>query len=171
MRIWAEERKLGTTEILLTLPVPEYKIVLGKFLGTFLFLVLTLAFTFLMPVIVRISGPADLGVIFASYIRTLFFGASLIALGMWVSAMTENQIIAFIFSIVLSFFFLIMGTDMVLQPLPSFMTPVVQFFSLFSHFASMARGVLDSRDIFYFLSFIAFFLFLNVQQIRGRRFD
>lgn len=171
MRVWAEEKKLGTIELLLTLPVREVDIVLGKFLASFLFLAITLLLSFMVPVIVIWSGPADIGVILASYLGTLFLGGAYIALGIWISAFTDNQIIAFILSIVASFLFFIVSQVFVLQSVPSFLASFFQFIGLGSHFSSITRGVLDSRDILYYLSFIGFFLFLNVRQISGRRFQ
>ncbi|MDP2690837.1 MAG: ABC transporter permease subunit [Candidatus Gracilibacteria bacterium] len=170
MRVWAEEKKLGTAEILLTMPVSDLAVVLGKFFGCFLFLALALLMTFMIPVIVAWSGPADFGVIFASYIGTLFLGASYIALGVWISAHTDNQIIAFILSIVVLFVFFIIGQPFVTLHVPGFVAPVFQFVSLGEHFNSIARGVIDSRDVLFYLSFIGFFLFLNVQQVLNRRF-
>lgn len=171
MRVWAEEKKLGTIELLLTSPIKDVHIVIGKFLGAFLFLAIALLLSFMVPVVVRWSGSADLGVIFASYLGTLFLGGAYIALGIWLSAFTDNQIIAFILSIVASFLFFIIGQVFVLQSVPSFMASFFQFLGLGSHYTSITRGVLDSRDILYYLSFIGFFLFLNVRQIVGRRFQ
>lgn len=170
MRIWAEEKKLGTVELLLTMPVKDSEIVMGKYLASLLFLAITLALSFMIPAVVVWSGPADLGVIFASYIGSLFLGGAFIALGVWLSACTDNQIIAFILSIVASFLFFIMGQVFVLQSVPGFMAGFLQFLGLGSHFDSVSRGVMDSRDVLFYLSFIGFFLFLNIQQIAGRRF-
>jgi len=170
MRVWAEEKKLGTVEILLTMPMKDHEVVLGKYLASLLFLGITLALSFMIPVVVLWSGPADLGVILASYIGSLFLGGAYIALGVWLSAFTDNQIIAFILAIVASFLFFIVGQVFVLQSVPSFMTGFMQFLGLGAHFESISRGVIDSRDVLFYLSFIGFFLFLNAQQIAGRRF-
>jgi|SRR5690606_22600103 len=170
MRVWAEEKKLGTVELLLTMPLKDHEIVLGKFLASFLFLALTLALSFMIPVIVLWSGPADLGVIIASYLGALFLGGAYVALGVWISAFTDNQIVAFILAIVASFIFFIIGQVFVLQSVPGFMAGFLQFLSLGAHFESISRGVIDSRDVLYYLSFIGFFLFLNIQQIAQRRF-
>lgn len=171
MRVWAEEKKLGTIELLLTMPIKDVHIVLGKFLAAFLFLAIALLLSFMVPVVVRWSGPADLGVIFASYLGTLFLGGAYIALGIWLSAFTDNQIIAFILSIVASFVFFIISQVFVLQSVPNFLAAFFQFLGLGSHYTSITRGVIDSRDILYYVSFIGFFLFLNVRQIVGRRFQ
>lgn len=170
MRVWAEEKKLGTIETLLTMPVKDHEVVLGKYLASLLFLGITLALSFMIPVVVMWSGPADLGVILASYIGSLFLGGAYIALGVWLSAFTDNQIIAFILAIVASFGFFIIGQVFVLQSVPSFMAGFLQFLGLGAHFESISRGVIDTRDVLFYLSFIGFFLFLNVQQIAGRRF-
>jgi len=170
MRLWAEEKKLGTVELLLTLPVKDEHIVLGKYLGSVLFLGITLLLSFMIPVIVLWTGPADVGVIITSYIGALFLGGAYIALGIWISAFTDNQIIAFILAIVACFAFFIIGEVFVTQRLPQFIAGIFQFLGLGSHFQSISRGVLDSRDIIFYLSFIGFFLFLNVRQIASRRF-
>ena len=171
MRLWAEEKKLGTIELVLTMPIRDEYIVLGKYLASLIFLIFTLALSIMIPVVVTWSGPADLGVIIASYIGTVLLGGAYIALGIWLSAFTDNQIIAFILAIVASFMFFIIGQVFVLQSVPGFLAPVMQFVGLGSHFDSISRGVLDTRDILFYISFIGFFLFLNVQQIVGRRFQ
>lgn len=170
MRLWAEEKKMGTVELLLTLPVRDETVVIGKFLASFLFLAITLALSFAVPAVVSYTGPADLGVIFSSYIAALFLGGSYIALGIWISAFTDNQIIAFILSIVAAFTFYIIGETFVLQRLPGFVGSIFHFLGIGSHYGSLTRGVLDSRDLLYYFSFIGFFLFLNVRQISSRRF-
>lgn len=170
MRVWAEEQKIGTVEILLTLPVKETSLVLGKFLGSFFFLATSLLLSFMIPATVIWSGSADIGVIFASYLGALLLGAAYISLGVWISSYTDNQIVAFILAIVVSFTFLIVGQNFVLSVVPDFLTPAVRFLGLGTHFESVSRGVVDSRDMIYYLSFIGFFLFLNVQRVVGRRF-
>lgn len=168
MRSFAEEKKLGTEELLLTMPLREYEIVLGKFFSALSFFLLTLLMSFMIPVLVLWTGPADLGVIVASYLGSFFLGASYIALGIYLSSYTDNQIIAFILTLVISFVFLIIGQLFVIQTLPSFLAPVFQFLGLASHFTSISRGVIDSRDILYYLSFIGFFLFLNTFSLTKR---
>lgn len=170
MRLWAEEKKLGTVEMLLTMPVKDEIVVLGKFLASFLFLAITLLLSFLVPAVVLWSGPADLGVIIASYIGALLMGGAYVSLGIWLSAFTDNQIIAFILSIVACFAFFIIGEVFVLQKVPGFLSSIFQFIGFSPHYGGLTRGVLDSRDILYYLSFIGFFLFLNVRQISSRRF-
>ena len=170
MRLWAEEKKMGTIELLLTMPVKDEEVVLGKFFASFLFLLFTLLLSFMVPAIVLWSGPADVGVILSSYVGALLLGAAYIAIGIWISAFTDNQIIAFILTIAACFAFFIIGQVFVLQSLPGFVADIFQFLGLGSHYQGLMRGVLDSRDVLYYLSFIGFFLFLNVRQISVRRF-
>lgn len=170
MRLWAEEKKLGTIELLLTSPVKDESIVLGKFFASVLFLSITLALSFAIPVVLYWTGAPDTGILIGSYLGALFLGSAYIAIGMWLSAFTDNQIIAFILAIVVCFFFYIVGEAFVLQKMPSFLAGFFDQLGLGTHYESMTRGVLDSRDILYYLSFIGFFLFLNVRQISSRRF-
>lgn len=169
MRAWAEERKLGTIEILMTLPVREYEIVAGKFLGSFLFLVLTLCLTFPLPLTVLLLGSPDPGPIWGGYVGAFLLGGAYLAIGLFASSLTENQIIAFIVSIVICFAFLIVGESIVLYSVPSSLGPVVSYLGLGAHFQSIGRGVLDSRDIMYYGSMIGFFLFLNHMSIESRK--
>jgi ABC-2 type transport system permease protein len=170
MRLWAEEKKLGTIELLLTSPVKDEAIVLGKFFASVAFLAICLALSFMVPVVLYWAGSPDTGVLIGSYLGSLFLGSAYIAIGMWLSAYTDNQIIAFILAIVVTFFFFIIGEPFVLQKMPGFLAGFFDQLGIGTHFESMSRGVLDSRDILYYLSFIGFFLFLNVRQISSRRF-
>ncbi|MDP3975897.1 MAG: ABC transporter permease subunit [bacterium] len=171
MRLWAEEKKLGTVEFLLTLPVKDHEAVLGKFLASLLLLAIVLLLSWSLPILVAYTGPVDWGVIVASYVGALFLGAAYLALGIWLSAFTDNQIIAFIVTVVACFFFFMISQTFVLQSIPAVFTPFFRFLGLSSHFDSIMRGVFDSRDLIYYLSFIGFFLFLNVRSIMGRRFQ
>jgi ABC-2 type transport system permease protein len=168
MRLWAEERKMGTLEILLTLPVQEKEVVLGKFISSFLFLALMLALTFNVPLLVGTLGKPDWGQIICGYLGTLLLGASYLAIGLFASALSENQIIAFILAIVIGVALLIVGEWFFLMLLPDFMVPVLSYLGLATHFESMGRGVIDSRDILYYLSIIGIFLYLNVNVVENR---
>lgn len=169
MRLWAEEKKLGTFEVLMTLPVKDYEVVLGKFIASFLFLAITLLLTLPIPLIVLFLGSPDKGVIFAQYLSALLFGGAYLAIGLFVSSMTSNQIIAFIFAVSISFFFLIIGEPIVLFVIPNALAPIFQYLGLGVHFESMGRGVIDSRDLLYYLSIIFLFLFLNMRNIESRK--
>ncbi|MCE5272792.1 ABC transporter permease subunit [bacterium] len=168
MRLWAEERKMGTLEVLLTLPVQEKEVVLGKFLSSFVFLALMLALTFNVPLLVGALGDPDWGQIICGYLGTLLLGASYLAIGLFASALSENQIIAFILAIVIGVALLIVGEWFFLMLLPDFMVPVLNYLGLATHFESMGRGVIDSRDILYYLSIIGVFLYLNVNVVENR---
>jgi len=168
MRLWSEEKKMGTIETLMTLPVTETQVVIGKFLASFFFLFLTLLLSSILTFILTYLGEPDLGVIIASYLGALFMGAAYLSIGLWVSSFTENQIIAFIIAIAVSFFMLIIGESIVTMALPQWIVPIFQYLGLATHFNSITRGVIDSRDVIYYLSVIGFFLYLNVLNVRER---
>jgi ABC-2 type transport system permease protein len=169
MRLWAEERKVGTMELLMTLPVTDAEAVLGKFLASLAFLLLSLALSFVIPIVVAALGDPDPGQIIGGYLGSVLMGAAFLAIGLFVSSLTENQIVAFIVSVVGIFGLFILGEDFVLFGLPDRLVPVFSFLGLAGHFDSVSRGVVDSRDIIYYLSVIGFFLYLNVKSIEARK--
>ena len=163
MRLWAEERKEGTIEMLLTLPVTMWEVVAGKFLAAWAFTGIALALTFPMWITVNILGNPDNGVIAASYIGSLLMAGGFLAIGSCMSALTKNQVIAFILSVVVGLGFILSGFPMILNLFsgwtPHFILDAVSSFSFLTHFHSISKGVLDLRDIFFFLTLIAFWLF------------
>lgn len=165
MRLWAEEKKLGTMEMLMTLPVKEYEVVLAKFFASFCFLILTIALSFPLVITVAALGDPDGGPIIGSYLGVILMGGAYLAIGIFISSMTENQIIAFIISIVTIFALIIIGQDIVLFSVPKVFAPIFSYLSLSTHFDSISRGVVDSRDLVYYFSIIGFFLFLNVRKL------
>lgn len=169
MRLWAEEKKLGTIELLMTLPVKDHEVVLGKFLASFFFLTVTLALTFSLPILISVLGDPDGGAIWGGYIGAVLLGASFLAIGLFVSSLTENQIVAFIIGITLIFAFFIVSEEFVLYNAPRPLVPILKFLGLGAHYDSIGRGVIDSRDVIYYLSVIGFFLFLNVRSIESRK--
>ncbi|MFZ1948331.1 MAG: ABC transporter permease [bacterium] len=169
MRSWAEEKKVGTIEILMTLPLSDAEAVLGKFLASFAFLLLSLALTFVLPIVTGALGSPDAGQIFGGYLGSVLMGAAYLAIGLFVSSLTENQIVAFIVSVVSVFALFVLGEDFVLFGLPDRLVPVFAYLSLGGHFDSIARGVVDTRDVVYYLSVIGFFLYLNVKSVEARR--
>jgi ABC-2 type transport system permease protein len=169
MRLWAEEKKLGTIELLMTLPVRDHEVVLGKFLASFFFLTVTLALSFSIPVMVSLLGNPDGGAIWGGYVGAVLLGAAFLAIGLFVSSLTENQIIAFIIGITLIFALFIVSEEFVIYNAPRFLVPVFKFLGLGAHYDSIGRGVIDSRDILYYLSVIGFFLFLNVRSVESRK--
>jgi ABC-2 type transport system permease protein len=169
MRSWAEEKKVGTMELLMTLPVGDAQAVLGKFLASFAFMVLSLALSFVLPIVVGALGNPDRGQIFTGYLGSMLIGAAYLAIGLFISSLTENQIVAFIVSVVAVFGLFVVGEDFVLFGLPDRLVPILAYLSLGGHFDSIARGVVDSRDIIYYVSVIGFFLYLNVKSVEARR--
>ncbi|MCX5895205.1 MAG: ABC transporter permease [Proteobacteria bacterium] len=169
MRSWAEEKKLGTMELLMTLPVKDYEVVIGKFLAGFVFLMVTLICTFPLPLTVMLLGNPDIGPIWGGYLGAFFMGGAYLAVGLFASSLTENQIIAFIVGIFVSFAMLIVGENLVLINLPGTLVPVFAYLGLGAHFESIGRGVIDSRDLVYYITMIGFFLFLNGLSVESRK--
>ncbi len=168
MRLWAEEKKSGTIEFLLTLPITDWQIVLAKFFGALAFMSITLLLSITLPISAAFLGNIDLGPIIGSYLGALFLGGSYLALGLFISSLTKNQIIAFVLGFAASFGAFIIGADFVLAGAPQFAVPVMKFLGLGSHFYNIAKGVIDSKDVIYYLSFIFLFLWLNVMTIEKR---
>jgi ABC-2 type transport system permease protein len=171
MRTWAEERKAKTLELLLTWPVTDVEVVAGKFMAAFCFMAIAILMSITIPITIISIGKPDLGPIIGGYSGALLMGAAYLAIGLWVSSFTENQIIAFIIGVVASFIMFIIGNPFVTMALPPILVPVLSFLGLSNHFESIQRGVIDSRDIIYYLSIIGFFLFLNVQSLGSRKYE
>ena len=169
MRLWAEEKKVGTMELLMTLPVRDVEAVLGKFLAALGLLALALALTFPIPLIVALLGNLDFGPVVGRYVAAILLGAAYLAIGVFVSSLTQNQIVAFILSVVIVFVLYMIGSDIVLYSVPAPVASVLEYVSLGTHFESIGRGVIDSRDVIYYLSVIGFFLYLNVRSIESRK--
>ena len=168
MRLWAEEKKSGTLELLMTLPIKDYEAVLGKFFAVLSFLGITLSLTLPSTLTVIALGNPDGGEIAGSYLGAILFGGALLALGSFLSCLTKNQIVAFLVTAVCSFILLILGMDYVLVPVGGTAAAVLNFVSISSHYNVMTRGLIDSGDLVYFAGFIFFFLFLNVKVLQSR---
>lgn len=173
MRLWAEERRTGTIEILFTLPVTMTQAVVGKFLATWIFTGIALLLTFPIWITVNVLGDPDNGVILAGYIGSWLMAGAFLSIGSFVSALTKNQVIAFVVSAVVCLLFILAGFPMVLDFFASWAPqPIVEAISSFSfltHFRSIVRGVIDVRDIVYFFSLIFFFLFCNALVIENNK--
>jgi ABC-2 type transport system permease protein len=167
MRLISEERRSGTLEMLITMPVRDADVILGKFLaavGLFLVaLLLTLPYAFT----VSSFGDLDWGPVVGGYLGLVLLGAATLAMGLLASSWTENQIVAFVVSLLLIMFFTMVDKFGVFMP--ASMIPFVEFLSLSTHFANAARGVVDSRDVLYFLSLTAVALFLSFRALEARR--
>jgi ABC-2 type transport system permease protein len=163
MRVWAEERKTGTIELLLTLPITMWQAVLAKFLAAWTFVAIALLLTFPMWITVNYLGEPDNGVILASYLGSLLMAGGYLAIGVCVSAFTRNQVIAFIIALVLCFFITLSGYPLVLDVfrawLPTGLVDAIASLSFLSHFNAIANGVLDVRDLVYFAAMIAAWLY------------
>jgi ABC-2 type transport system permease protein len=171
MRTWAEEKKVRTLELLQTWPVTDIEVVAGKFLASFCFLAIAIMLSITIPVTVFSLGSPDIGPIVGGYLGTLLMGAAYMAIGFWISSLTENQIVAFILGVVATFILFIIGNQFVTLVAPAALVPLLSYLGLGNHFESIARGVVDSRDIIYYLSVIGFFLFLNVQTLGSRKWE
>lgn len=172
MRLWAEERRAGTLELLLTLPVSAWQAILGKFLASWLFLAIALVLTFPVMITVNVLGDPDNGQIAAGYLGSLFLAGAYLAITCMTSALTRNQVIAFILSVVLCLFLLLAGfspvTDLLVRWASPAFVDTVAAFSVVTHFDGFQKGVIDSRDVVFFLSVIGFTLFATSVVLRNR---
>ena len=166
MRLWAEEHKTGTIELLMTLPLDVWQSVAGKFIAAWAFTALALALTFPIWITVNYLGEPDNGVIVAAYLGSLMMAGGFLAIGSFVSATTNNQVIAFIVTVVICFIMLMAGFQPLLSPLvgwvPLPIIDAVASLSFLTHFSSISKGVIDARDIIYFALLIGTFLYANV---------
>jgi ABC-2 type transport system permease protein len=173
MRLWAEERRTGTMELLLTLPVPLWATVVGKFLAAWAFTGVALALTFPIWITVNYLGQPDNGVILASYIGSFLMAGGYLAIGACISATTNNQVIAFVVSVVVCFLFTVSGAPLVIDFFrawaPMALIDAVASFSFLTHFLAITQGVIDLRDIIFFFSLIALFLAANIVIIDLKR--
>ena len=167
MRLIAEERKLGTWELLLTVPVRDVEIVIGKFLGSLALLASMLLLTLYYPVLLFVLGDPDLGPIFTSYVGLLLLGSVALAVGLFASSLTSNQIAAAVVAggILFAFWFLGVLADSAPGPLGE----LLSYVSLSGHFPDFVRGVIDTRSVVYYLSTTAVFLFLAVRSVEADR--
>lgn len=175
MRLWSEERRGGTIELLLTLPLTMPQAVIGKFLAAWAFTGIALGLTFPMWLSVNYLGSPDNGVIVASYLGSLLMAGAFLAIGSCISALTKNQVIAFVLSAVVCLIFVLAGFPVVLNFFSAFAPEIVvhaiSSFSFLTHFEDISKGVIDIRDFIYFISLIAFWLFANVLLIDLKKAD
>jgi ABC-2 type transport system permease protein len=174
MRLWAEERRLGTIELLLTLPLPQWQAVVGKFLAAWAFCGIALALTFPLWITVNVLGRPDNGVILSGYLGCLMVAGAYLAVGAAVSAMTKNQVIAFVLAVALCFLFAAAGSPVVTEFLSTrlpVLAEVARAISVSDRFGGFTRGIIAARDLLYFASFIGFFLFLNAVVLDHRKAD
>ena len=174
MRLWSEERRMGTMELLLTMPITAWQAIVGKFIASWLFLALALICTFPVILTVNYLGNPDNGVIFAAYVGSLLLAGSYLAISCMTSALTRNQVISFILSVVISLLLILAGWPPVTDLIGSItenstVVEAVAALSVMTHFEGFQRGVLDTRDIVFFLALIVFCLFTTSVIIRSHR--
>lgn len=173
MRLWAEERKTGTIELLMTLPVTTGQVVAGKFLAAWAFTAIAIALTFPIWISVSYLGDPDHGVIIASYLGSLLMAGALLALTSCLSALTKNQVIAFVVGAAASFIFMVSGLDIVLgfftNWAPAYIVDLVASMSFLTHFQTITKGVVEVPSMVFFLSLMAVCLFINVQIVELKK--
>lgn len=175
MRMWAEERKSGTIELLMTLPITRFESVLGKFLAAWVFAGIALLLTFPMVLTVNYLGDPDNGAILTGYIGSWLLAGAYLSVGSCMSAMAKNQVIAFILTVSLCFVFVVSGFSLVLDAFsgwaPQWLLDAVASFSFLTRFQAISKGVIDVRDLLYFLSFIAAWLMATAVVIDLKKAD
>ncbi len=163
MRLWAEERRSGTIELLFTVSVTPLQALLGKFIAAWLFMILALILTFPVVLTAVYLGSPDLGMVASGYLGSALLAGAYVAAGMFTSALTRNQVISFILAVVIGLFLILAGyppvTDLLAQHAPGWLVDGVASFSFMPHFEALQRGVIDLRDLTYFASVIVFMLF------------
>jgi ABC-2 type transport system permease protein len=173
MRLWAEERRVGTIELLLTMPITAWQAIVGKFLASWLFLALALVLTFPVVITVNYLGHPDNGVILTAYVGSWLMAGAYLAISCITSALTRSQVVSFIISLVVCLFLILAGFPPVINVLEQLAAPrlvdLVTSFSVMTHFEGFQKGVLDSRDILFFLSVIGFSLFTTSVILRTHR--
>jgi ABC-2 type transport system permease protein len=174
MRLWAEERRLGTIEMLLTLPITQGQAVMGKFLAAWTFCAIALVLTFPFVITVNYLGNPDNGVIATGYLGALLVAGSFLAIGSAMSAVTKNQVIAFVLGVAVCFVFAVSSYPLVLDFLSRAapgIAEIVRRLSIAERFGGFTRGVVSLRDLIFFASFIGFWLFLNTVIVEHRKAD
>ena len=175
MRLWAEERKTGSIELLMTMPITAWQAVLGKYLAAWAFTGIALALTFPIWITVNYLGDPDNGAIMAGYVGSFLMAGGFLAIGACVSATTRNQVIAFVITIVVCFGFLLSGFPMVLDLFsgwaPQALVDGIASLSFLTHFANISKGVIDFRDLIYFGLLIGAFLYANTIVLQWKQAD
>ena len=167
MRTFAEEKKTGTIELLLTKPITDYEIVIGKFLSTLALAAITFLPTVVYVISLKFLGPLDIGSIISAYIGLLLMCGIYVGIGLFASSLTENQVIAFIVSFLIVFALFMMNKILVFIPAP--FNSIFEYISSDYHFTSIARGVLDTRDLIYYFSGIYIMLLLTKTSLESRK--
>jgi ABC-2 type transport system permease protein len=174
MRLWAEERRLGTIELLLTLPLTQFQAVIGKFLAAWAFCAIALLLTFPFVITVNILGSPDNGVIASGYVGSLLVAGAFLAVGSAMSALTRNQVIAFVLAVAVCFIFAVASypvvTDFLSRNTPV-LADIARRVAVIDRFQDFTRGVVSVRDLIFFVTFIGFWLYLNAVLVEQRKAD
>ena len=175
MRLWAEERRSGTIELLITLPVTNTQLVVGKFLASWIFTLIALTLTMPIWITVNYLGDPDNNVIFISYVGSWFMAGAFLALTSCLSILTKNQVIAFIISSISGFILIMAGFNLVLSAVrswsPNWITEAISSMSFLSHFTRIQMGVFDLSTLVFFISMIILCLWINVQLVQVKKAD
>lgn len=173
MRLWAEERKLGTLELLMTFPISVPQMIAGKFLAALAFLAMVMTLTIGLPITLAIYGDLDLGPVITAYLASFLMAAAFLAVGMFCSSLTRDQIVALLLSLVSLLALFLVGSPAVQislsGALPEWLVGIIAATSPYQYFGSIARGVLDTRDLVFYVCFCGCFLYLNAMVLQGRR--
>lgn len=169
MKVFSEEKKVNTFEVLMTLPISEKNIVLAKFLNLLTFSSLCLALTFSIPFTLFIIGKVYWPVIITSYLGTLMLIASFIALSMYFSSLTKNQVVSYLFSVLFCFLLTMLGSNFLAGILSGLIQKSITYLSPIYHYENFLKGLLDIRSVFYFISFVVLMLFLTITNLEKRK--
>lgn len=174
MRLWAEDKRIGTMELLMTLPMKPQEIVVGKYLAALSFYAIALAGTLVLPIMIAAVGNPDLGAIVGGYIGSVLVGAMYLAVGIFVSGLFKDQIAAFVVALMLCLFFFFAGQPIVVAVVDGWIggigTFLENYVGITKHFEDIQRGVVDLRNVIYFLSMTTLFLVLNTLSLEGRKY-
>jgi ABC-2 type transport system permease protein len=169
MRLFAEENRLGTIELLLTRPVTDWQVIMGKFLATLLLIIIALAMTFPYYITVASLGHVDHGAVWTGYLGLILMSAAYISIGLFTSSVSTNQIVAYLLALFIGIFFQIIF-NLLASGISGFFGGVLSFLSISTHFESISRGVIDSRDLIFFLSLTLLGLIFTESNILKRRY-
>jgi ABC-2 type transport system permease protein len=167
MRLLADEKSSGTLELLITMPVRDWEVVLGKFLAAMALVCTALALTLVFAITVRALGPLDRGPTIGGYVGLLLMGGAYVAIGVMCSSFTRNSIVAFIVGFAISFALFLFGP--IVQFVPQGLQPLISFLAMSTHFENISRGIIDSRDVIYYLSVIGVSLLMATLALESRR--
>jgi ABC-2 type transport system permease protein len=169
MRLISEEKKSGTIELLVTMPVNDTDIILGKYFAALGLLLVGVLFTIPYGLTVVILGDPDMGMMITGYVGMMLMGAAYVAIGIFASTISRNQVISFIIAFIIIFFLYLVDKFLVIMP--AYLVPILQFLSIDYHFMNVVRGVIDSRDVLYYVSVIVFMLALSRLSLESRKWN